>query len=257
MSNHFYLLKIQYEGTQYLGWQSQKPIDPTIQDHIKKVLQEISKSTEVKTVAAGRTDTGVHALTQYVKVEMPLKIDFHALKRGMNSLLPKDIRVVEVSESKLEFRPTNDAQSKTYFYLFSNVDNPTPFQKHWIPNIDFKLDLAKMQSAAKLFEGEHDFTDFFTVGSEINSSVRTIFKCSLEFNEKVNFYEILPPHYRMVIKGNGFLKQMVRLIMGAIWEVGRGKLSLEELERSLTRPIGKRLSAVAPPEGLFKAEVQY
>ena len=223
---------------------------------MNRVLEKISKG-EVHTIGAGRTDTGVHALAQMVKVSMPLQIETDALLKALNSLLPLDIRVLECSLSREDFLPTTHALSKTYFYLFTNLQELNAFQNKYMANISFELDFEKMKKACKLFVGEHDFKDFQVTGSEVKTTVREIFHCELSGPHHDNLCGIFPSYYKLEISGNGFLKQMVRLIVGCLWDIGRNKVSLEELEKALKTPTGKRLGKVAPAEGLYKSQVVY
>ena len=154
------------------------------------------------------------------------------------------------------FRSTNDALKKEYIYLFTNNDTTSAFQNNFIVNNRFELDSKKMEDACKLFIGEHDFSNFYCFGSPVNSLKRTIFECDIEFFD-MKFHGILPSHYRFRIVGNGFLKQMVRLIVGTIWEVGRGRVTLFELESELKNPGLKKLGTTAPPDGLYKSRVWY
>ena len=125
-----------------------------------------------------------------------------------------------------------------------------------ISNCKFDLDIKKMRIACKTFVGTHNFKDFQCVGSDTNTSIREIFNCELTWHES-NMHGIIPDHWILEVTGNGFLKQMVRLIVGALWNIGRGKISISDLEESLKNPSGDRLGAVAPANGLYKISVEY
>lgn len=256
MQFKYYNLNLEFKGSRFLGWQKQKDYSPTVQAELEKALSVIFKSEEIYTIGSGRTDTGVHSLNHIVKIKVPFEIEIESLKRAINSILTSDIRIKSVDESTVDFRPTNDAKSREYMYLFSNLPSPNAFQKDYIPNVSYELDIEKMKKACLLFVGTHDFVNFYCTGSQINSTVREIFSCSLEFHE-LDFHNILPAHYVFRIEGSGFLKQMVRLIVGTIWQVGRGKVSLESLESELLSPRSEKLGMTAPACGLYKTSVVY
>lgn len=250
-----YKMNLSYDGRAYFGWQIQDQ-EITVQGTLNNALKKIFKS-DVKTVGAGRTDTGVHALFQVVKVTVPFYIEENSLVKALNANLPQDIRVNSCILSSEEFRPTNDAIKKTYYYLFSNEEVTTPFQKDLLPNISYELDFEMMKKACSLFIGTHNFSDFKCVGTETKSDIRTIFECTLDGPHHDTFQELFPKYYKISISADGFLKQMVRLIVGAIWNVGMGKVTLTELEEALKTPKGKRFGPVAPSFGLYKAAVFY
>lgn len=250
----FYRLVLQYKGTRYLGWQIQ-PEGKTVQGELNRALEVISKSKNVKSMGAGRTDAGVHALGQVAKVSMELNINTESLVKALNVNLPDDIRVLSAENSDEEFHPTIHAKSKEYHYRFSNTRAFTAFQNDLIQNCTFDLDLEKMQEACKVLIGKHDFTNYFCEGTEVSSYVREIYECEILKVEQGPW--MLPEHFIFKIVGNGFLKQMVRLLMGAIWNVGRGKITVEEFENSLSSKKVQRLGAVAPPNGLYMSRVNY
>ena len=255
-NKYFYKLKVSFKGTRYLGWQIQKDFHPTVQGTLNKACSEIFKSEEIKTIGSGRTDTGVHSLGHIIKLSAPLKIDYTGLLKGLNSILPDDIRVIDVSECYESFLPTNHAKNKTYKYLFTTEQIQSPFHVDAIANCRFELDIEKMKKACELFIGEHDFKDFECTGSDVSSSSRIIYNCKLSWQE-IDMHGIMSGHWVFEVTGNGFLKQMVRLMVGTLWNIGRGKTTLEELEKSLKQPLGKRLGAVAPACGLYKISVEY
>lgn len=253
---NYYKLILQYKGTRFLGWQVQ-PVGAglTVQGELNKVLQTVSKSDQVKSMGAGRTDAGVHALGQVAKVSIPLVIAPENLMKALNGNLPDDIRVIHAEVSDEAFMPTVHAKSKEYHYRFTCTRMFTAFQNDLIQNHPFELDLGKMRAACKVLIGTHDFTNFYCEGTEVASNVREIYEC--EIHEVSQGEWMLPDHYVFRIVGNGFLKQMVRLLMGAVWNVGRGKISLEDLEKALGPERVQRLGPVAPPNGLYMVRVNY
>lgn len=250
-----YRLTVSYVGTRYLGWQIQpESYGKTIQGEINLALQKISKSTDVKTLGSGRTDTGVHAMGQVVKATIPLEINPRNLLKAMNSHLPEDIRVFEASLSTEEFIPTVHAKSKEYHYRFSTNEIHPPFAEHLITHYPYEIDLEAMKKACQIFIGEHDFTNFFVEGTPVSSFVRQIYECEII---EVPANELFPSYYVFRVVGSGFLKQMVRLMVGAIWRVGRGRVTLEELQNSLSPMKQEKLGAVAPGHGLYLMRVNY
>ena len=253
---HYYRLVIQYKGTRYLGWQIQpENAGLTVQGELNKALTAISKA-KAHSLGAGRSDAGVHALGQVVKAGIELVIDPEKLLKALNGNLPEDIRVIESVVSDHEFMPTVHATSKEYHYRFTFTRQPTALQNDLIANYPFELDMEKMREACKILIGEHDFTNYFCQGTDVSSNIRTIYECELIEVEQGN-WGMLPGHYIFRIVGNGFLKQMVRLLMGAVWNVGRSKISLQDFESSLTSAPTERMGATAPPQGLYMVRVNY
>jgi len=247
-----YKLKISYDGSDFLGWQIQ-PKGRTIQGELNSVLETICKSREIKTIGSGRTDAGVHAYEQIVRIEIPIKLSSEALRAGINSLIDKSIRLLEVVECEESFHPIFQAQSKEYLYLLSTEKIQPPFIRKFITHFPYKLSLDKMQKACVVFEGTHDFLGFSTKGTEVKSTVRSIFSCSIELKTD----GFLGEHYQISISGSGFLKQMVRLMAGAILDVGRNKLELKDIQDLLSSGEDRKVSAVMPPNGLYLNKVIY
>ena len=253
---YYYKLVVQYQGTNYLGWQIQpESAGPTIQGELNRALRFISKSDEVKSLGAGRTDAGVHALGQVAKIAINLQIPVENLVRALNVNLPDDIRILSAEISDEEFFPTVHAKSKEYQYRFTCQRSFTAFQNNLIHNYPFDLDINKMREACKLLIGKNDFTNFYCEGTEVASNVREIYEC--EILEISQGQWMLPDHYVFRIVGNGFLKQMVRLLVGATWNVGRGKITLADLQAALGPTKLPKLGAVAPPNGLYMVRVNY
>ncbi len=254
----FYKLTLKYNGRGYQGWQKQAHSDETIQGQLEKSLKKISKSDQLHTIGSGRTDRGVHALGQIVRVETPLKIDELALLRALNSHLPESIECLECSKSSKDFNPVFDAKMKTYKYIFSLEGRKNPHLAHLVTFMDRTLDFDLMQSACRAFVGKHDFADFYTTGTEVSTTVREILSCKLSKINNNDFFGSLSHElYEFEVTGTGFLKQMVRLMIGTVWNIGQSKVALEQLMESLKAPTGKKLAPVAPPQGLYLDNVKY
>ena len=253
---HYYRLVIQYKGTEYLGWQVQpESAGRTVQGELNKALEIVSKQKS-HSMGAGRTDAGVHALGQVAKVGIELQIAPENLLKALNGNMPDDIRVIHAELSDHEFLPTVHATSKEYHYRFTAQRMHQALQGDLIANHPFELDLNLMREACKILVGEHDFTNYFCEGTEVSSTVRSIYECEI-LEVSAADWGMLPSHFVFRVVGNGFLKQMVRLLMGAVWNVGRGKITLEQFKASLTSTKTSRMGAVAPPEGLYMVRVNY
>lgn len=256
-----YKLILQYKGTNYLGFQVQS-FGKTIQGEINEALKTLSKSDEIKSIGSGRTDSGVHALGQVVRIEIPVEIPEESLVRALNSHLPEDIRVTHATRCGTSFHPIFSATSKEYNYVFSNKQNISPFAHDLVTLFPYELDIEKMKEGARLFCGSHDFINFQCTGTDVETTVRQIFSCDLiHHHSDGHWAHLLSDYYVFRVVGSGFLKQMVRLMMGALWSLGRGKITLLDIENSLNHPAKsprtKRLGATAPPQGLYLKEVHY
>ena len=257
---HYYRLQLQYQGTNYHGWQIQEECS-TIQGTLNQALKILAKSDNIHTLGAGRTDAGVHALGQVVRVQIPIFIPPLALQRGLNSLLPPAIQVTQVQMAEAKFHPIKDASSKEYLYLFITDDQLLP--PFWSPLVALaprRLDFDKMQELAPLFLGEHDFVNFQTVGTQLLHTRRSIMQMEIIPHCPVALLPGLPLGVSAIrVVGNGFLKNMVRLITGALWKIGQGRVSRDQLLQALQggRPMPEKLGPVAPPQGLYLVQVVY
>lgn len=242
-------ITLAYDGTEYHGWQVQ-PSLPTIQGMLQQVLARI-EGKPVHVTGAGRTDAGVHALAQVAAFDLENPIPTDNLRRAMNRLLPPAIRVLEAREVAPEFHPRRDAISKTYEYRIWRAEICPPFERLYLHHFPYPLDEQRLIAAAPLFEGEHDFTAFAATDERDRlggSKVRRIYS-SRAFREGDRLI------YR--VTGNGFLKHMVRNIVGTLLEVGRGKLDEEHLRALLRSGPPASAGPTAPPSGLFLVEVRY
>ena len=262
---HYYKATIQYDGTGYAGFQWQKEI-PSIQNDFNLAIQKMIEG-KVTTMGASRTDTGVHAMEQLVKITSQNTIDCTTFTNSINQLLPAQIRCLNVLPCSGNFKPASDPVSKEYRYYFTNKRNVTLEDRRFISNFSLPLDVESMMMCVREILGIQNFQNFCSAGSNVKSTTREITVCELtEINPHSVFSESelfrLPTElihcYQLRIEGNGFLKQMIRHIMSALWMVGSGKLTTDEFLHLLKGPKkDKRIWKVAAPNGLFLHEIKY
>jgi len=240
-------LILEYEGTQYHGWQRQKR-EPTIQAIIEDRIQMMVEDP-VTLIASGRTDAGVHALNQVCNFITKSKIDPESMRRGLNSLLPDDISIRQAEYVPLDFHSRHSAKSKTYEYRILNQKEPNLFLRCFTWHIRGKLDLAEMEECQSLLMGKHDFSSFRSSGSGNVDPVREMTRAELRSPEEGILY--------FLFEAEGFLRHMVRNIVGTIVDVGRGRISRDEFE-GIFRSRDRRMAGIkAPPQGLFLKMVEY
>ncbi|MCS7200437.1 MAG: tRNA pseudouridine(38-40) synthase TruA [Caldimicrobium sp.] len=242
-------LFIAYDGTNYLGFQVQ-PKGPTIQGLLQDVLTRVL-GHRVKVRSAGRTDAGVHALCQVAHFLTTSDKSLEVIYRALNGLLPKDISVWQVEEVDFKFHPQRDSLWKTYQYYIYNspVRNPLlRLYSWWIPE---KLDIEAMRECLSEIVGTKDFASFRKSGTDIKTTVRTIFSVDLRWSTSIGGLLIFE------IKGRGFLRYMVRNLVGALVEVGRGGLKPLQFKEILEARDRKVAPPPAPPQGLLLSHVEY
>jgi len=254
-----YKIKLAYKGTGYFGWQIQtKGQLKTIQGELERALKIIAKTDEVKTLGASRTDAGVHALGQVARIIIPINIPEIGIVHGINSVIDPAVQVIECQSINGKFNPISEAVSKEYIYYFTTQKKPLPFYLDFFGNISFELDFLKMQSALKYFIGKKDFINFRCVGTDTPDTIREIFEIVLTQHRNNSLCHLIPPeYYALRIRGNGFLKQMVRLIVGTLWMVGRGRLSEHDLLEAFDGNAKKHYGPVAPAGGLYLNKIEY
>lgn len=254
---NIYKITVQYKGTHFFGFQVQAE-GQTIQGEINKALSVLSHNEPVKTLGSGRTDAGVHALAQVMRIEIPVNIPVLSLARAMNSHLPPDIRVIDAEVVTEEFHPIFSAVSKEYNYVFCLEDQVSPFTGELMTYFSPGLDIELMKKGCQIFCGEHDFINYQCTGTEVGSTVRKIMSCDIKkYNSSGHWQQLAQEYFVFSVVGTGFLKQMVRLMIGALVSLGKGKITLEDLEKSLKSPLKNRLGPTAPPQGLYLKEVHY
>ncbi len=264
-ASHYYMATIQYDGTGYAGFQWQKDI-PSIQNDFNQAIKKLIEG-KVTTMGASRTDTGVHALKQIVKVTSERPIEVTDFLNSFNSVLPKQIKCIDFKSCRSDFRPANDPHSKEYRYYFTNKRNVAPDARRFISNFPLPLNQDSMSDCVKAIKGTHSFHNFCSAGSNVKSTIRDISFCELsEINPQLTFPKSdlfyipqdLDRCFELKIMGNGFLKQMIRHIVSALWMVGSGKMSEEDFLYQLEGPKKeKRLWKVAPANGLFLMDIMY
>jgi tRNA pseudouridine38-40 synthase len=243
-------IELSYDGTNYHGWQLQPGL-ATIQGVLEEIISEI-EGQPVQVAGSGRTDAGVHALAQVAAFSIANPIPVENLLRAMNRLLPRDIRVTRAEEAPFDFHPRFQAKAKTYEYRIFRAEICPPFERCYVYHHPYPLCIEEMIAAAPLLEGKHDFTAFAASDERDeplrNSKVRSIF-CSCLAQESDRLI------YR--VTGSGFLKHMVRNIVGVLLETGKGNVDragfLARLEPGCAIPPGP----AAPARGLFLISVEY
>ena len=240
-------LTIAYDGTDFHGWQVQPGL-PTIQGTLEQVFTGIEGNT-VHVAGSGRTDAGVHALAQIAAVSLSNPIPLYNLRKAVNRLLPPSIRVLSAQDVPENFNPRHDAVSKTYEYRVVRGEVCPPMEWRYVHHFPYPLDVERMTLLAPVIEGEYDFAAFAAADDrEHESTVRTVFSSGLELLGDRMIYRVT---------GSGFLKHMVRNIMGTLLEAGKNNLDEDRLRALLVPGLRARAGPTAPAKGLFLVQVDY
>ena len=242
-------VSLSYDGTNYHGWQVQPGL-PTVQGTVQDVLQQI-EGEPVHVHASGRTDAGVHARAQVAAFDLHNPIPCPNLLLAMNRLLPRDIRILHVEEAAADFHPRFQTIAKTYQYRILRDPICPPFERLYVHHHPYPLDEERMIALAPLLEGEHDFSAFAAADEADHpgrSKVRQIFSSRMTRDAGHLIYRV---------RGSGFLKHMVRNIVGVLLEVGKGNLDTAELESRLTPGCTIPVGPTAPARGLTLLSVEY
>lgn len=261
---YHYKVVISYKGSNYFGWQDlgDSGKKPTVQFLITQVLRRICKFADCKVAGASRTDAGVHARGQVAKLSISVDIPAGKLQLGMNSLLPDDIRIEECAHCLPEFSANRDSVSKVYRYYFSLDDVSTPLLNDIVAHVnlsngsrsDKTLKLETMRQACEHFIGEYDFYSFAVNNKQVKSSVRRILRLELA---QTNFSDITNNTHYFEIEGSGFLRQMIRYIVGALFALARGHIDIAEIDAALRQHNENKLSAKAKARGLHLIQINY
>jgi tRNA pseudouridine38-40 synthase len=238
---------LQYDGTRYHGWQRQREA-PTIQGILEDTAQELL-SEPVTLIASGRTDAGVHALHQVCHFFTRSNIPPESIKRGLNSMIPSDIRVKEAVYARPDFHARYSVISKTYEYRILNSPELDLFLRFYTWHVALRLDLDKMRHCLASLLGQHDFSSFRSSGSGNMNPVREMIRA--EFQESEGGL------MRFVFEADGFLRHMVRNIVGTVVDVGRGRIEAEAFDAIFRSGDRQKAGIKAPPQGLFLTMVKY
>ena len=244
-----FFITFSYDGSSFNGYQKQ-PGKRTIQGEIEKVLKQINDNKKVDITASGRTDAGVHAINQKATFSLDVNISVDKLKKAMNSLLPRDIYIKKVENVSEEFHVRYSANGKEYIYKI-NMGEYNPIDRNYIYQYNSKLDVVEMERALKYLEGTHNFKTFTKTDEEKDDYVRTISQTSIIRDSKdVN---------QIVISfvGTGFLRYMVRNMVGTLIEIGEGKRKSEEIIEMIKKEDRRVAGKTANPEGLYLKNVFY
>ncbi|ATD53970.1 tRNA pseudouridine(38-40) synthase TruA [Clostridium chauvoei] len=239
-------LVIEYDGTNYLGWQKQNN-GVTIQGTIEEALKEVTKE-EIDITGSSRTDSGVHAKGFVANFKTNSRIPAERFREALNVKLPNDIVILKSIEVEEGFHARYNAEGKTYSYTILNRDVPMAIGKDYFYQVKGNLDVEEMKKACTYFIGKHDFVAFKSSGSSVKTTVRTISDLHIE-----NFDNYI----KIFVTGDGFLYNMVRIIVGTLLLVGRGKIKAKDIERIIEDKLRDKAGMCVPAKGLVLEKVFY
>lgn len=240
-------LTIEYDGSKYKGWQRLGNTENTIQEKIENVLSVMMKE-KIEIIGSGRTDAGVHAINQVANFKTKSNVNVFEIRDYCNQYLPKDIVIKKVEEVEERFHARYNAKSKKYLYRIWTGKVPTVFNRKYTYYIPNTLNVEAMEKGAKYFVGKHDFKAFSSVKSKKKSTEREIYEIKIEKMEN---------EINIVLHGNGFLYNMVRIIVGTLVEIGEGKKHPDEVKGIMKDKIREKSGVTMPAQGLFLWEVYY
>jgi tRNA pseudouridine38-40 synthase len=261
-----YKITVAYDGTDFVGWQRQAS-GVSIQSLLEDALRDVD-GRDVTVTGAGRTDAGVHALAQVAAFTLERTMAADAVARALNAKLPPAVRIVAAEEAPASFHPRFDVRDKTYRYRISNAEVLSPFERRYAWHVPGALDVGAMREAARALEGTHDFAAFQSVGSDAKTTVRTVTSsriedCGLRIESGIEssiHSAIRDPQSAMLvyeITGTGFLRHMVRAIVGSLVEVGRRRRAPSWIVEVMSSRARASAGPTAPPDGLFLVRVNY
>lgn len=246
-------LTIEYDGTNYAGWQAQKRKHKTIQAVLENTLRKILQE-KIRLIASGRTDAGVHALAQVANFKVKSEISLEKLRRALNGLLPTDIAVSKIEEAGLDFHSRFSAKAKTYRYTILNRPYRPALLRNRVYFYPYPLDINLMRQEARCLLGKRDFKSFCTSGSDVRDTMRTIKRISIKkFSDNLEGAPLLV----IEIEADGFLYNMVRNIIGTLIEIGRSRLPKGSMKKILSAKDRRRAGQPVPAKGLILLRVNY
>ena len=242
-----YKIIIEYDGTDFVGWQKQEN-GPSIQSSLEDAVKKITSET-VSVFGAGRTDSGVHAKGQVAHFEFSKNISLDNIRDGINQhLRPLPIAILDVKEVNDDFHARFSAKLRTYEYLIINRRAPLTFNKNLAWGVFKKLNMDAMKEAASIFVGKHDFNAFRSIDCQSSSSIKTIQSCSIETNDQ---------HITLNVSAKSFLHSQVRIMVGTLVEVGKGKFNSSDVKDIIKSRDRSKAGATAPAHGLYLLKVEY
>jgi len=242
-----YKLTIQYDGGRYKGWQRLGNGENTIQEKIEKVLSELV-GRKIEIIGCSRTDAGVHALAQIANFKLNENLAENDIKNYLNKYLPQDISIIDVILVPDSFHSRYNAKDKSYLYKIWNKEYANPFMRKFSMHVDKKLDVLKMRKASEYYIGEHDFTAFSNAKSKKKSMVREIYSVVIE--ESAGIIQIR-------VRGNGFLYNMVRRIVGMLIEVGLSEVDAENIPAIMNSKERNQAGFIADACGLHLEKIKF
>ncbi|AKP67010.1 tRNA pseudouridine(38-40) synthase TruA [Companilactobacillus ginsenosidimutans] len=244
-----YKLTIAYDGSNFHGFQRQ-PDQRTVQGILEKVLSKMTKGKHVEVLGSGRTDAGVHAFGQVVSFQYPGNIPADSMLKAVNSLLPLDVITKKSEIVADDFHARFGVKKKTYSYRVDCGHYTDPFKRFYTGHYPYSLDVHKIEDAIVDLIGEHDFTSFAASGGVIENKVRTIYDANVKYLEDSN--ELV-----FEFTGNGFLYNMVRILVATLLEIGNGRRPVHDFQRLFEVKDRQEARGTAPASGLYLKEVFY
>ncbi len=258
-------LLVAYDGTDFVGWQRQAR-GPSVQGLLEEGLSRI-EGGPVAVAGAGRTDSGAHAAGQVASAQVTLTLDGDTLRRALNAILPGAIRILDIEDRDADFHARFSAFSKTYEYRIVNGPLASPFWRRYAWHVPLRLDHERMGGAARLLEGTHDFAAFRSAGTDVETTVRRLMASSVECRpldrelpSVSGVPEMAMPGATLIIyrvTGTGFLRHMVRAIVGTLIEIGAGRAAVEHMALLLEQGRREAAGPTAPAAGLCLMNVDY
>jgi tRNA pseudouridine38-40 synthase len=241
-------LILAYDGTDFAGWQVQRKGGRTVQGTLEESLVRLAGGRPVRVAAAGRTDAGVHALGQVASFDLERDMKPDALQSALNGLLPADLRVRDASRVADDFHARRSAVSKVYRYVLDCGEVLLPQRRRWVGWVPRRLDAAAVRQVAALFPGRHDFSALASSGGSVKTTVRNVSRSEVTFDEGGFVYEV---------EADGFLRKMVRSMVGGLIAAGEGARTAGDLALALESRDRRNWPAPAPARGLTLVRVDY
>jgi tRNA pseudouridine38-40 synthase len=239
-------LTLEYDGTNYLGWQKQK-VGITLQGTLEEAIK-ILTNEEVEVTGSSRTDAGVHAKGFVANFKTNSKIPSEKFREAINHKLPGDIVILKSEEVEESFHARYDSKGKTYSYSILNRDVPSAINRNYLYHVKRKLDVESMKKACQYFVGTHDFAAFKTSGSSVKTTVRTITELYIKESDNI---------IKIYVTGDGFLYNMVRIIVGTLIMVGSNKIEPLEIKKVIASKEREKAGICVPASGLVLERVYY